>query len=521
MIRFSVSTVSEIQPLKPFNRNSNFTPLERCFSLLNSCFSLKQLLQIHAQIMISGIHCNPPTTDKIIQLCTSDSIRAKHQIDCINHGHLVANFYQNLESSSWNSVIRAYATSNSGSQREAMRVFLDMRRLGVGPDEHTFPFVFKSCASFSGLNEGRQVHGDALKHGCHRNVYVQNTLIHFYGSCKKLMDAYKVFDEMTHRTRVSWNSIISVNVECGWFYDSVELFVKMRNSGFVADETTMVIVLSACAEIGSLSLGKWVHSQVIEKGMVVNCQLGTALVDMYGKCGDVRYARLVFDRMVHRNIWTWSSMILGFAQHGFAGQALELFREMRNYSIKPNHVTFLGVLCACSHAGLVEDGRRYFREMEQVHGIKPMMVHYGAMVDMLGRAGRLEEAYDFVMKMPVEADGVLLRALLSSCNIHDVNDCSGVGEKVKRKLVDAEPKRSGNFVMIANNLAEVGLWEEAEDFRRKMRDKGLKKIAGESCVEIEGTSFRFFSGEDSCFASADIVLLLKILNLHMKMIQFE
>nr|AYM00738.1 pentatricopeptide repeat protein [Salvia miltiorrhiza] len=518
MVRFSASTVSEIQAPKPFNCNSNFTPLERCFSLLKSCSSLKQILQIHVQLIISGLYGNSCFTDEIILLCTSGSIRAKHQIDCINHAHRVANFYQKLKSSSWNSVIRAYATSNSGSQREAMRAFLDMRRLGVGPDEHTFPYVFKSCASFSGLSEGRQVHGDALKHGCLLNVYVQNSMIHCYGFCKKLMDAYRVFDEMTHRTLVSWNSMMNVNAECGWFYDSVELFFKMRNSGFVPDETTMVIALSACAEIGNLSLGKWLHSQVIENGMVVNCQLGTALVDMYGKCGDVVYASLVFNRMVNRNIWTWSSMIIGFAQHGFARQALEIFREMRNHSIKPNHVTFLGVLCACSHAGLMEDGQRYFTEMEQVHGIKPMMVHYGAMVDMLGRAGHLKDAYDFVMSMPVEADGVLWRALLSSCHIQDVNDCSGVSEKVREKLIELEPKRSGNLVMIANNYAEVGLWEKAEDLRSKMRDKGLKKIAGESCIEISGTTFRFLSGDNSCFACEDIFLLLKILNLHMKII---
>lgn len=418
-------------------------------------------------------------------------------------------------------MIRAYATSDSGSHREATRAFLEMRRLGVGPDNHTFPYVFKSCASFAGLSEGRQVHGDALKHGFHLNVYVQNTLIHLYGSCKKLRDAHKVFDEMSHRTLVSWNSMVSVNVECGWLYEALGLFVKMKNSGLVPDETTMVVVLSACSRIGNLSLGKWVHSQVIERGMVLNCKLGTALVDMYGKCGDVSYASLVFNRMVRRNVWTWSSMIVGFAQHGFAREALEVFREMRNHMIKPNHVTFLGVLCACSHSGLMEDGHRYFKEMEQVYGIKPLMVHYCAMVDMLGRSGRLKEAYDLITSMPFEADGAMWRALLSSCNIHDVNGQSGVGEKVKEKLIELEPKRTGNLLMIANNYAEAGLWEKAEHMRSKMREKGSKKIAGESCVEIAGNSFRFVSGDDSCFACEDILLLLKTLNLHMKMIWFE
>ncbi|KAL8475692.1 hypothetical protein ACS0TY_028381 [Phlomoides rotata] len=490
-------------------------------SLLNSCSSLKQLLQIHAQIIISGLHHNSDITDKIIQFCNSDSTKTKRSISFINHAHRVVSLSQKLEPCPWNSVIRAYATSNSNSQREAIMVFLDMRRLGVESDEYTFPFLFKSCASFAGLFEGRQIHGDAMKLGYHFNVYVQNSLIHFYGSCKKLTDSRKVFDEMSHRTSVSWNSIISAHVDCCWFYECLELFVRMRNSKFEPDETSMVIVLSACAELGNLSLGKLIHSQVIAKGMVVNCQLGTALVDMYGKCGDVNYAKLVFNRMVNRNVWTWSSMIHGLAQHGFARSALKLFKEMRNHSIRPNHVTFLGVLCACSHAGLVYEGQCYFNEMEQVYRIKPMMVHYGAMVDILGRAGRLEEAHDFVMNMPIEADGVVWRALLSSCSIHDVNDYTGVGEKVRRRLIELEPKRSGNLVMIANKYAEVGLWEKAEHLRSKMRDKGLKKIAGESCLEIAGTTFRFLSGDYSCVGCTDIFLLLKTLNLHTEMIRFE
>ncbi|PIN04717.1 hypothetical protein CDL12_22747 [Handroanthus impetiginosus] len=518
MVRFPFSTVSEIHVP---NCNSNSRSLQRWLSLINSCSSLKHLLQVHAQIIISGLHCNSYITDKIIQFCTSGAVRAKHPIDLIKHSRDVVNFSGNLEPSSWNNVIKAYATSNSDSQREAIWVFLDMRRLGIRPNEHTFPFLFKACASFLGLNEGRQIHGDVVKHGLHFNVYVQNTLIHLYGSCRKILDAYEVFDEMTYRTVVSWNSIISANVECSWFYDSIELFVKMRESGFEPDETTMVIVLSGCAEIGNLSLGKWVHSQVIEKGMVVNCQLGTALVDMYGKCGDVEYASLVFNRMVYRNVWSWSAMILGFAQHGFVEYALELFKKLRNYSINPNHVTFLGVLCACSHAGLVEDGKRHFNEMQQVHGIKPMMAHCGAMVDILGRAGCLKEAYDFIINMPIEADSIVWRALLSACNIHDVKDYFGVGEKARQRLIELEPKRSGNIVMIANNYAEVGMWEKAARLRNRMRDRGLKKRAGESCLEVGGSIYRFFSGDYSCSAFADIFLLLHTVNLHAKMIKYE
>ncbi|KAL3525928.1 hypothetical protein ACH5RR_014300 [Cinchona calisaya] len=418
----------------------------------------------------------------------------------------------------WNNLIRAYATSKENSQRKALRVFFEMRSSGAQPNEHTFPFLFKACASVEALHDGRQIHADVLKRGLDANVYVQNTLIHFYGSCKKIVDAYKVFDEMSYRSVVSWNSIFSACIDNSWFGESIDIFLRMRKSGYQPDETTMVILLSACAEIGNLSLGKWIHSQVIVRAMVVNCQLGTSLVDMYGKCGILDYARLVFDRMSDRNVWTWSAMILGLAQHGFAIQALEIFKSMKSCLIDPNYVTFLGVLCACSHAGLVDDGRRFFHDMECVHGIKPMMVHYGAIVDMFGRAGHLKEAYNFILSMPIKADAIIWRTLLSACSIHDVNDYTGLAEKVRRKLLELEPRRSGNLVMVANKYAEVGMWEKAEGLRRSMRDRGLKKMAGESCIEIGGSIFKFFSGNDFQIPNEEIFRLTDRLNLHTRMV---
>ncbi|XP_027163290.1 pentatricopeptide repeat-containing protein At2g36730 [Coffea eugenioides] len=418
----------------------------------------------------------------------------------------------------WNDLIRAYATSKGGLQREALRVFLSMRRSGALPNEYTFPFLFKACASVLGLYDGRQIHADVKKRGLDANVYVQNTLIHFYGSCRKIVDAHKVFDEMSYRTVVSWNSILSAFVENSWFREAIEVFLSMRSSELEPDETTMVILLSTCAEMGNLSLGKWIHSQVIVTAMVVNCQLGTALVDMYGKCGIVDYARLVFNGMSDRNVWTWSAMIMGSAQHGFAFQALQFFKAMKNNSlIEPNYVTYLGVLCACSHAGLVDYGRRFFYEMEHIHGIKPMMVHCAVMVDILGRAGHLEEAYNFILSMPTMADATIWRTLLSACNIHDINDRTGLAEKVRQKLLELEPRRSGNLVMVANKYAEVGMWEKAESLRRSMRNVGLKKTAGESCIEIGGSIFRFFSGNDFYVANREILLLIDRLNLHTRM----
>ncbi|MCD7459873.1 hypothetical protein HAX54_042161 [Datura stramonium] len=238
-------------------------------------------------------------------------------INSSSYASLVIKQSHNSSNSWWNILIKNYATGNNCSHSEAIRLFVEMRRFRAASDEFTYPFLFKACSSFLGLKEGKQIHGDAIKIGICNNVYVQNTLIHFYGSCKKIVDAYK---------------------------------------------TTMVL-LSACAELGDLSLGN---------GFIVMIEQG------------------MFD--YERNVWTWSAMILGLAQHGFVAQALELFWKMKDCSVRPNYVSFLGVLCACSHVGMVEEGHRLFQEMESVHRIKPMMAHYGAMVDILSRAGRLKEA---------------------------------------------------------------------------------------------------------------------------------
>ncbi|XP_009602523.1 pentatricopeptide repeat-containing protein At2g36730 [Nicotiana tomentosiformis] len=458
---------------------SSTSKTQRLVAILNSCSSVKHLFQIHTHIIISGLCQQTSIILKIVNFFASHT-----PINSATYAGLVIKQSHNSSNVWWNILIRNYATCKNCSHSEAIRVFVEMRRCGAASDEFTYPFLFKACSTFLGLKEGKQIHAESIKIGFCNNVYVHNTLVHFYGSCKKIVDAYNVFVVMSLRTVVSWNSIISAFVESCWFYEAFEIFREMRECRFQPDETTMVVLLSACAELGDLSLGKWIHCQVIEQGMFVNCQLGTSLVDMYAKCGAVDYARLIFDRLGERNVWTWSAMILGLAQHGFAVEAMKHFRKMKDCSTKPNYVTFLGVLCACSHVGMVEEGQRLFREMESVHRIKPMMAHYGAMVDILSRAGRLEEAYKFIVDMPVEADAVIWRTLLSSCHIHDINDNTGVGEKVRRRLLALEPKRSGNLVMVANKYAEVGLWEKAANLRRGMRVRRLKKVAGETCVSI-------------------------------------
>lgn len=497
----------------PRTVNSNSKLLSKknhCLSLLKLSSSVKHVSQIHAQILVSGLQQDTNLLTELIRFCSLSP--SKH----LSYAHSL--LYNSLDSlpPSWNFLIRGYASGDA--PKNAIRVFHRMRKEGVGPNNFTFPFVLKACATCLALEEGKQVHADIFKFGLDCDVYVNNNLVHLYGSCKRVWDACKVFDEMPVRSIVSWNSVITACVQNLWLGDAIWNFVKMKDFGFEPNETTMVIMLSLCAQIGNLSLGRWIHSQVIERGMILNCQLGTAIVDMYAKSGDLGYAKLVFDRMEKKNVWTWSAMILGLAQHGFGKEGLELFLKMKeSVSICPNYVTFLGVLCACSHAGLVDEGFRYFYEMEHRHGIRPMVIHYGAMVDILGRAGNLEEAYNFLMDVPFQPDPILWRTLLSACSIHNANVSDGLVDKVRKKLLELEPRRSENFVIIANMYADAGMWETATNVRRTMRDGGLKKIGGESCIVLEGSIRQFFSG-CSKDDHGSIELLLDGLNLNMKMV---
>ncbi|CAN6174303.1 unnamed protein product [Urochloa humidicola] len=409
--------------------------------------------------------------------------------------------------------------ASSPDPSAAADLFARLRRGGLRPDAHTLPHVLKALARLapSSIPLVACAHAEAVKSGLARAVvYVPNALVSAYSACGHFGRAMRVFDEMPCRTVVSWNAALAAcanNERDDW---CAGMFADMVEAGFEPDQTTFVVMLSAAAELGNLALGKWAHVQVVSRRLDMTLQLGTAAVNMYAKCGSVSYASRLFRRMTARNVWTWSAMIVGFSQNGMAREALKLFDKMKAASIAPNYVTFLGLLCACGHAGLVDEGREFFHEMQHVYGIKPTMKHYSAMVDVLGRNGRLQEAYDFVMDMPVKPDPVVWRTLLSACQLHSSKDCIDIVDKVQKKLLELEPRRSGNYVMVANIYSDIGSWDKAAMARRVMREGGMKKMAGESCVEIGGKIQRFISGDDSCPGFDSACRILHELNINMR-----
>ncbi|XP_039009810.1 LOW QUALITY PROTEIN: pentatricopeptide repeat-containing protein At2g36730-like [Hibiscus syriacus] len=281
-------------PSKICNRNY-FSKKRKCLVFLTLCSSIKNISQIHAQIVISNLHQDSFFLTELVRFSSLSPFKN------LSYVHYILINSLNSTPSTWIMLIRGYASSDS--PQNAIWVLQEMRKRGLKRNKLTYPFVLKVCTGVEALEEGRQIHGEIVKHGLDDDVYVNNNLVHFYGCCKMIMDAKKLFDEMWERTVVSWNAVITACVENFCVEDALGYFIKMRDCGFARDETTMVIMLSAFAELGFLTLGRLFHLQIIQRGLLLTIQLGTALVDMYAKGGDVRYASRVFKRMKEKNVY--------------------------------------------------------------------------------------------------------------------------------------------------------------------------------------------------------------------------
>lgn len=422
-------------------------------------------------------------------------------------------------------MIRGYTVQ--GPISEALNFYTCMRSAGTGPVSFTFSALFKACGDVLDVNLGRQIHAQTiLVGGFAADLYVGNTMIDMYVKCGFLDCGRKVFDEMPDRDVVSWTELIVAYTKIGdmgsarelfeglpvkdmvaWTAmvtgyaqnarprDALDCFERMQGAGVGTDEITLVGLISACAQLGASKCANWVRD-IAEKsgfGPTENVLVGSTLIDMYSKCGSLDEAYKVFQGMKERNVFSYSSMILGFAMHGRANAAIELFHEMLTTEIRPNRVTFIGVLTACSHAGMVDQGRQLFATMEKYYNVVPSADHYTCMVDLLGRAGRLEEALELVETMPIAAHGGVWGALLGACRIHGNPD---IAQIAANHLFELEPDSIGNYVMLSNIYASAGRWADVSRVRKMMKEKGLKKNPAYSWVETKkGVIHEFCAGE--------------------------
>ena len=330
---------------------------------------------------------------------------------------------------------------------------------------------------------------------------LMTSLIDMYAKCGRVDKARTLFDQLECRDVVAWSAMISGYSQANRCSEALALFNEMQKANVEPNEVTMVSVLYSCGVLGAVETGKWVHFYVNKKKLKLTVTLGTALIDFYGKCGSIESAVEVFEEMPEKNVFSWTAIIHGLASNGKGRRALEFFSLMKEADVEPNDVTFIGALSACSHVGLVEEGQALFQSMSIDFGIEPTIEHYGCMVDILGRAGLIDEAYEFIKNMPVKPNAVVWRTLLASCRAHKN---VSVGEECFRQITQLEAAHSGDYILLSNTYASAGRSEDAMRVRSQMREMGIKKSPGCSLIELEGVVHEFFSEDDEHSDSKEI-----------------
>ncbi|XP_010923707.1 pentatricopeptide repeat-containing protein At4g21065 [Elaeis guineensis] len=475
--------------------------LKRCIALLQTWKSLPKIKQIHAHSIRTGVPLSDRAFGKhlVFALVSLSPSPLPCAAAVFSQIHLPGVF-------TYNTMIRGYAESDSPGP--ALLVHRQMLAAAIPPDTHTYPFLLKACAKLMALREGEKVHSLSVKNGLETCVFVQNTLVHFYGTCGLFESAYKVFEEMDERNLVTWNSIINGFATNGRPNEALTLFREMNleDSGVKPDGFTMVSLLCACAELGALALGRRAHLYLVKVGLYGNVHVENALIDLYAKCGSIEEAYRVFDEMASKTVVSWTSLIVGLAVNGFGKEALELFSAMERERLVPTEITLVGVLYACSHCGLVDEGFRYFNRMKNEYNIVPKIEHYGCMVDLLGRAGLVEQAHDYIMNMPLAPNAVVWRTLLGACAMHKRLD---LGNVAWARLVELDPGHSGDYVLLSNLYAAVGRWGEVHRLRRSMLKGGVRKMPGHSLVELGNRVHEFVMGDRSHSQSDEIYVMLE------------
>lgn len=430
--------------------------------------------------------------------------------DSLRNAHLLFDRIPKSNLFLWNVLIRGYAWN--GPYEAAISLYHQMLEYGLAPDNFTFPFVLKACSALSAIEEGRNIHEHAIRTGWETDVFVGAALIDMYAKCGCVRSAREVFDKIEERDAVLWNSMLAAYSQNGHPDESLALCSEMALAGLRPTEATLVTVISASADIAALPQGKELHGFSWKHGFESNDKVKTALVDMYAKCGSVKVARNLFERLKEKRVVSWNAIITGYAMHGHANEALDLFEEMKEKSL-PDHITFVGVLAACSHGGLLDEGWIFFESMVRDYHIVPTIQHYTCMVDLLGHCGRLDEAYNLIMQMRAMPDSGVWGALLNSCKIHGNVE---LGEVALEKLIELDPDDSGNYVILSNIYAQAGKWEGVARLRKLMIDRGIKKGTAYSWIEVKNKVYAFLSGDTSHPDSDAIYTELKRLEGRMK-----
>ncbi|CAK8564329.1 unnamed protein product [Lathyrus sativus] len=400
-------------------------------------------------------------------------------------------FSGDKNSITWSAMVTGYA--QSGDSDKALMLFNRMHSSGMLPSEFTLVGVVNACSDLCAVVEGKQMHGFAFKLGFGLQLYVLSALVDMYAKCGNLADARKGFECIQQPDVVLWTSIITGYVQNGDYEGGLNLYGKMQMERVIPNELTMASVLRACSSLAALDQGKQMHARIIKYGFKLEVPIGSALSAMYAKCGSLADGYLIFWRMSARDVISWNAMISGLSQNGHGNKALELFQKMLLEGIEPDSVTFVNLLSACSHMGLVDKGWDYFKMMFDEFNIAPTVEHYACMVDILSRAGKLNEAKEFIESATVDHGLCLWRILLGACKNHRNYE---IGTYAGEKLMELGSPESSAYVLLSSIYTALGEWENVERVRRMMKARGVNKEPGCSWIELKSLVHVFVVGDN-------------------------
>ncbi|XP_058083653.1 pentatricopeptide repeat-containing protein At4g15720 [Magnolia sinica] len=492
------------------NQHSNLPTQNPFIHKLRNSGDLKTTISTHSTILKSGLSNDTFTNNHLL-----NSYLKLHQIE---HARQLFDEMPQRNVVSWTALMAGYI--DVGQPDEALCLFNNMPRNKIRPNAFTLATAVNSCSVLSDLKTGRKIHAHAEIAGFRSNLVVSTALIDMYGKSNDVDNARRVFDEMVDKNVVSWTSMISAYAQNAHGHDALELFGEFLREGPAAtapNHFTYASVLNACASLGTLAVGKATHVAVIRFGHHVNNVVASALVDMYAKCGCIGYGDKVFQQIKDPSVIPYTSMIVGAAKHGMGKFSLDLFEEMLAKGVRPNGITFIGILYACSHSGLIDIGLEHLNSMGKKHGITPDAKHFTCVIDMLGRAGRLDEAYELSKNnIPMEANDAALMwaALLSASRNHNRLD---LAVEAGKRLIELNKQVATTYVTISNVYASVGRWEDVRDIRSEMKLRGVRKEPGCSWVEVKNNTFLFYAGDlSTCPRASEVAVVLKDLEVRMK-----
>ncbi|CAM6050493.1 unnamed protein product [Sphagnum compactum] len=441
--------------------------------LLHACARvavLKNGKQIHEQIIQSGFESDLFVGSSLIDMYS--------KCGSIEDAQRVFDRMPTRDVAAWNAMILGHVRGGQG--QEALVLSQKMQQEGShGFVGNSLVDMYAKCGS---IEDARQVFDRMPR----RDVVAWNAMIfgyvkYMYAKCGSIEDALEVFDRMRTRDAVAWTTMILGYVKCSRGKNALELFQKMLCEGVEPIPATFMAVLSACASVVALEEGRLVHEYISRSGWESDLFVGSSLIDMYAKCGSVEDALRVFNKMSRHDLISWNTMLGGYAMHGHGKEAVEHFEQMWDRSVEIDKVTFICLLSACNHAGLVEEGLQFFESMKSVYGISATVEHYACMVDLLGRAGRLVEAEDLIKVMHCEPNAPVWRALLGACRVHGNIE---MGEHAAKKVIELDPGDAAGYVLLSNIYAAAGKWDLSSNIQQQRLERGVDKQPGCTWIEV-------------------------------------